>query len=107
MVGTGQVGDGAGHLEDAAVGTCRQRQPFHGGAQQFETGIVGLGILVYHALGHLGVAVDVSVVFEPLGLPRTCGDDPFADEAAGLAGCCTADVFEGQRCNLYLQVYSV
>ena len=41
-----EVGNGAGNLEDARIGTRRERQTFHGHAQEFKPGLVGFGILV-------------------------------------------------------------
>src|SRR3712207_6706949 len=65
-VATGQVGDGTGHLEDSAVSSGRQRQLFHGHTEQLHAGRVGLGILVNHAFGHLGVAVYMPQSLETL-----------------------------------------
>ena len=57
---------------------------FHGGAQECDGGLVGLGILVYHALGHLGIAVDALEVLVASGLDVAGLDDAFADDGAGF-----------------------
>ena len=45
-----KVGDGAGNLQDAAVGSGGEREAFHSSMEQFEAVVVGLGIFVNHTL---------------------------------------------------------
>ena len=74
-----EVGNGACHFHYAVVGACREGQTLHGGAQECDGGLVGLGILVYHALGHLGIAVDALEVLVASGLDVAGLDDALTD----------------------------
>ena len=98
-----KVGNGAGHFEDAAVGTGREREALHGAAEETEPCLVRLGVLVYHALCHLCVAVYVLEVLVPLVLYGACGNDAAAYLAARLARLSGGDVAEGD--GLYLTLY--
>ena len=105
--GAVEVGDGARHLEYAVIGAGGEGESLHGSAQQSDGGFVGLGILVYHALGHLGIAVDALEVLVASGLNVAGLDDAFADDGAGLAWFHLGDVLEGYGCNLALDVDAV
>ena len=80
---------------------------FHGGAQECDGGLVGLGILVYHALGHLGIAVDALEVLVASGLDVAGLDDALTDDGAGFARLHLGDVLEGYGRNLALDVGTV
>ena len=97
-----EVGNGAGHLEDAAVGTGGELQALHGHAEHVERGGVGLGKLVEHALGHHGVGVDALEGFEALLLNFTGFNDTLTDIGAGRAGLHLRELGEGYC--LYLAV---
>ena len=75
----GEVGDGACHFEDTAVGAGGEAQALHGFTKQVEALIVGFGIFVDHLLRHLCVAVDARHVLVSFRLYGACGDDAFAD----------------------------
>ena len=86
LLAAGEVGDGAGNLENAAVGAGGELQALHGHTEHVERGGVGLGKLMEHALGHHGIAVDALVGLESLLLDLTGGNDSLADDGRGLAG---------------------
>ncbi len=54
----GQVGDGAGQLEDAVIGTRRELQLVHGRAHQGAAGIIQLGKLSHLGWAHIRIAGD-------------------------------------------------
>ncbi len=74
-----EVGDGAGHFQDAAVGAGTQAELFHGDAQQFQSRVVGLGMTVYEAFVHLCVAMHARLVIETLRLQDTSLHHPLPD----------------------------
>ena len=102
-----QVGDGACHLEYAAVGTCRELQAFHGPSELFGSLGGGCGVLLQHLLRHLCIAVYAGTIFETvlLNLPRRYYT--FADFLARFAYGRIAKVFDGHRYDINLEVYSV
>ena len=76
-----EVGDGAGHLQDTAVGTGGELQAFHGHAQHVEALGVGLSKLMKHALGHLSVAMGPA---SPTALAEREGAEALCLDIAGL-----------------------
>ena len=81
-----EVGDGAGHLEDAVVGAGTHVEALHGVAQLLKAGGVGLGPLVEQRRGHLGVAVHTAHVLETLRLYLAGGHHTGTDGTRRLAG---------------------
>ncbi len=79
LLAAGEVGDGAGHLEDAAVGAGREFEVLHGRAKHVEAGGVGLCELVEHSLAHLCIGVDALVGLEAFLLHLPCLQDSLAD----------------------------
>lgn len=77
VLGCLQVGYGACYLKYAVVCAGGQVEAFHGSAQQVYSSLVGLGVLVYHALGHLCVAVYSVAVLEALFLDEPGLDYPW------------------------------
>ena len=77
--GAFKVGNGAGYLQDAVVGASGEVETFHGGTEETDACLVRFGILVNHALGHLGVAVDALHVLEAFFLNGAGFDYSFAD----------------------------
>ena len=65
LLRAGEVGNGAGHLEDAAVGTGREFQALHGHAKHVERCLVGIRKVVEHLFRHLRVAVDAGPTPNP------------------------------------------
>ncbi len=61
-------------------------------------------MFVEHALGHLGVAVDVRIGLVALFLQVACGDDALADDCAALAGLQGGNGAEGHRLYLAMDV---
>ena len=102
-----EVGNGAGHLEDAVVGTGREVEALHGTLQHGTSALVGLGILLQQTRSHLRIAVYSLFVLEALLLYLACGNHSLAYGCAGLALACVGYFFEGHRYNLYLQVYTI
>ena len=82
-----EVGDGAGHLEDAVVGAGTHVHALHGVLQLLKAGGVGLCILVEQRGGHLGVVVHAGVVLEAQALDGSRFDNALADCGAWLAWC--------------------
>ena len=82
--GAFEVGDGAGDLEDAVVGSRAHVHALHGVAEFLEAGGVGLGVFVEQGRGHLGVAVDTGLVLEAAFLEHPGGDDALADGGTGF-----------------------
>ena len=115
LFAAGEVGDGAGYFEDAAVGTGGELQAFHGHAEHVETGGVGLGELVEHALGHHGVAVDAAPPpalpcregAEALGLDVAGLDDTLANYGTRLARLHYGELAEGHRRDFDMDVDAV
>ena len=102
-----QVGDGACHLEYAAVGTCRELQAFHGPSELFGSLGGGCSVLLQHLLRHLCIAVYAGTIFETVLLNLPCRYYTFADFLARFACWRIANVFDGHRYHINLEVYSV
>ena len=105
--GGGEVGNGAGHLQDAAVGAGRQGEALHGLSEHLQTCAIRLGVLVNHAFGHLRVAVDAAHAFETGGLDGTCGDDALADLLRRLTLLLFAELLKRDGRDLTLDVYTI
>lgn len=102
-----QVGDGAGDLQDATVGTGGEGETLHRHAKHIHASLVGLGEEVNHALAHLGIAVDALVVLVSLGLNLPRLDDTLTDAGTRFAWGSLGDVFERNWRYLALDVDSV
>lgn len=102
-----QVGDGAGDLQNAAVGTGGERETLHRHAKHIHARLVWFGEEVNHALAHLGIAVDALVVLVSLGLNLPCLDDTLTDAGTRFAWGSLGDVFERNWRYLALDVDSV
>ena len=85
MVAGGKVGNGAGHLEDAVVGSGAEVQLGDGYAQQFLRRFVKLAMLFHLARAHPFVAPYLALAEAGL-LDVARGFDAGADSFAGLAG---------------------
>ena len=102
-----KVGDGAGNLQDAAVGSGGEREAFHCCVEQFEAVVVGLGIFVNHVLGHLRVEIYSLVVAETFLLYLACLYHSFAYNRAWLALPCAGYFLERYWSYFDLKVYTV
>ena len=100
-----KVGNGAGDFEDAAVGTGREVQTFHGRAEQIEACLVWLSILVNQTFAHLGIAIDALMVLEPFFLYLSGTDDSFTDGGRGLARSHARQLFERNNRHLDMDVH--
>lgn len=107
LLATCQVGDGAGDLQDATVGTGGEGETLHRHAKHIHASLVGLGEEVNHALAHLGIAVDALVVLVSLGLNLPRLDDTLTDAGTRFAWGSLGDVFERNWRYLALDVDSV
>ena len=67
-----EVGNGAGDLEDAAVGTGGELQTLHRHTEHIKRRGIGLGKLMEHTLGHLRVGIDAA---SPSALPDREGTE--------------------------------
>ena len=63
-----KVGDGACHLQDTAIGTGRETEPFHRHSKHIETRRIGFGKQMDHPLRHLGITVDTLAGVKKLDL---------------------------------------
>lgn len=107
VLAASQVGDGAGDLQDATVGTGGEGETLHRHAKHVHACFVGFGEEMNHALAHLGIAVDALVVLVSLGLYLSCLDDTLTNVGTRFAGGCLGDVFERNWRYLALDVDSV
>lgn len=85
VFGSGEVGDGACHFQDAVIGAGGERELLHGGAQESDGLFVWFGKLMNHALRHLRVAVDAAIFLEACRLDVACLDDALTDGCARFA----------------------
>ena len=115
-VGRGvEVGDGAGHLEDTAVGAGREVQSLHSGVEEAGGGGVQGAIFLHHAVGHLCVAVDATDtaagdgrgILEALALDGAGGGHALADDAAWFAALQVAQLGDGHGGHLHLYIYTI
>ncbi len=95
-----KVGDGAGDLQDAAVGAGRELQPFHCHAEHVEAGGIWFCKLMQHLLRHLRIAMYARVGLEALLLYFPCLNDPLPDDRARFAWLHLRKL--GKRHGLYL-----
>ena len=107
FLATIEIGNGARNLQYAVVGSCGERHALHGELQHLQSLLVGFGILVYHALGHLRIAVYEFAVLIALLLYLTGTYNALAYVLALLALLRLRDITEGHRRDLYLQVDAV
>ena len=107
LLATCQVGDGAGDLQNATVGTGGERETLHRHAKHIHACFVGFGEEVNHALAHLGIAVDALVVLVSLGLNLPRLDDTLTNVGTRFARGCLGDVLEWDGRNLALDVDAV
>lgn len=103
----GEVGDGAGDLEDAVIGAGAHVEACHGVAQHAERLALGAGVGVEQTRVHLGVAEDAGLVAVALGLDEAGGGDALADGGARLAGGGRGELVEWHGEYLDLQVDAV
>lgn len=104
---TFKVGNGAGNLQDAAVGAGRELQTLHGQAQEFAALGVQNAVFAQMLFRHLCIAMHSLDRGEALGLDVSGTQDPFSDDGTGFARCCRGDFLEGKRQYLALYVYAV
>ena len=107
VLAASQVGDGAGYLQDATVGTGGEGETLHRHAKHIHARLVWFGEEVNHALAHLGIAVDALVVLVSLGLNLPRLDDTLTDAGTRFAWGSLGDVFERNWRYLALDVDSV
>ena len=74
----GKIGNGASHLENATIGSRTQRTLLHGKTKHLKSVFIGFGILMYHLVGHLSVAVHTVYAFETFALYIARRHNPFA-----------------------------
>ena len=86
-VATGQIGDGARHLEDAVIGARRQSQSLHRLSEQVGAGRIGLTVTFDFLVSQPGVGLPL-----PCQLPFACRADTPAHGGGRLAvaGPCSA-----------------
>ena len=67
-----EISDSTCYLKYSVVCSCRERQTFHSRAQHLKSGFIWFSILMYHAFGHLCVAMNVFYVSIALFLYLSC-----------------------------------
>ena len=102
-----EVGDGAGHLEDAVVGARAHVHALDGVLELPQAFGIGLGPLVNHAGRHLGVAVHAGGGAEALRLQLAGLHHAGAYGRRGLAGLLRGQLVDRHGLHLDLQVDAV
>ena len=102
-----EVGDGAGNLEDAFVGSGGEVEVGHCTYQQFVAWCVQLSVFVQEGGVHLGVAMDALDALETLFLNMTSLDDTLTDGGRRLPLRCTRQLLYWYTNALYMQVYPI
>ena len=80
-----KVGNGACHLQDAAVGSGRELQAFHGHAQEFAALGVQNAVFAQMLFRHLGIAMHTLDGGKTLGLDVACPQHTLTDDGTGFA----------------------
>lgn len=104
--GGGEVGDGAGNLEDAVVGAGGEGEFFHGLLEKVAEGGIDRAVLADLGVGHAGVDGRLRA-FEAGVLACVGCLDAGAHRGGGLAWNLGAQFLEGQRRRLDMQVDAV
>ena len=104
---TGEVGDGAGDLDDALVGSGGEVEVGHGTLQHLIAWSVELGVLMKQGGIHLGVAMDALDALVPLLLNLPRFDDTLTDGGRRLTLRCTRKLFKGHTRDFHMQVDSI
>lgn len=105
--GGGEVGDGAGYLENAVVGAGREVKPLHGFGQRGRTLRVGRGEAFEQGARHLRVAVDALEVLVTLRLYGSGFHHALADGRTRFACRGGGEVGHADGGNFYLYVDAV
>lgn len=100
-----EVGDGAGNFQDAAVGSGRERETLHCHTKHLNAGLIGFGILVDEAFGHLSVAMNAGMLAETGLLNLSGGDDAGTNVSRWFAGRSLRNVLERNGRDFNLNVY--
>lgn len=107
-VGTALViGNGAGHFEDAVVGTGREIELGHGLLEQGEGFVVELAVFAEQGRSHHGIAMNQRMTLEAFFLDLTGTDYTLTNLLGRLSHRGLAHFFKAQRNNIYLKIYSV
>lgn len=104
---TGEVGDGAGDLDNAFVGSGREVEVAHGTLEQFVAGSVELGVAVEEGGVHLCVAVDALHALVAFLLYLPCLDDALTDIGRRLSFGCVGQLLEWYALHFDMQVYPI
>ena len=102
-----EVGNSAGNFQDAAVGSGRERETLHCHTKHLNAGLIGFGILVDEAFGHLSVAMNARMSVETGLLNLSGGDDAGTNVSRWFARRSLRDVLERYGRNFNLNVDAV
>ena len=102
-----EVGNGAGHLEDAVVSSRREVPLYHRLTQDLHSVALDIGELLHQAWRHLSIAMDAGVGGKALELYLSRLDDPLADRSTALGGATVGERVEVYGTSLDLYVYAV
>ena len=101
-----EVGDGAGHLQDAVVGPGGEPQPVHRLLQNLLPRRVNLAIVAHHPAAHLRVGEQPRPSLEPLLLDLPRRHHALADLRAALRRLVGGQLLVAHRHHLHMQVYT-
>ena len=107
FVGARQVGDGAGHFQDAVVGAGAEAEALHGGFEQLAAGRAYLANVFHHLRGHHGVGVHLGLLGKALTLNFAGSLHALLDVGAGFGLARFRHLVEGHGRDLHVQVNAV
>src|SRR5690554_4412842 len=101
------ISNGTCHLQNTVVVPCRQTQALHGGAQEPAPCSIGLRMLPQQTTAHLGVAMNVVLLFETTCLQVPCSYHPLPDLGTAFTRCCSTQLLKSYRHHLHMQIDAV
>ena len=99
-----EVGDGAGHLQDAVVGSGGKTETVHRLLQQHLPRLVNPAVFAHHTAAHLRVGEQPRTSLEPLFLYLSRRHYPLADVGTSLRRFVRGQLLMADRRHLYVQV---
>ena len=102
-----EVGDGAGHLQDAVVGAGGESETVHRLLQKLLPRLVDAAIFAHHPAAHLRIGEQPRVSREPLLLDLPRRHDPLADLSTSLRRLVRGQLLVTDRDDLNMEVDSI
>lgn len=103
---SGQIGDGAGQLEDAMVGPGAEPHLLHRCFEQIGAGSIERAKLADFRRPHIGIGLQAGAV-ETFALKGAGGLDALAHGLAGFAGALAAQLLKRHARHLHMNIYPV